>query len=146
MIPIPVLLANWKLIAFGAVALAVGGYVWYCERSKDQLAASKAIAEQQAIQNAKQAYRDLKNKERADENYERRINRLRADVKRLRDSSASLLPPAPSGSPSPERACFDRTQLDAALRKFAGGASELVGEGAAAVEGLDVAKEWAGGL
>jgi hypothetical protein len=140
---IPLLVANWRVIALGLVVLAVGGYVWSCERAKDKLVAQKVIAEQQAVENAKQAFRDLKNKERADEEYERRINRLRADVKRLRDASSSLLPPAPAGTPSPERACFDRADLDRALSDFARGAADLVGEGAAAVEGLDTAKGWA---
>ena len=144
MIPIPFLLANWKLIAIGLLAAAVGAYVWHCERAKDRLAASIAIAEQQAVQNAKQALRDLKNKERSDENLQRNLGRLRADVVRLRNASASVLPAAPTGAGDPQRACFDRAQLDDALRRFAGGAAELVGEGAAAVEGLDSLKDWAG--
>lgn len=144
MIPIPFLLANWKLIAIGLLAAAVGMYVWHCERAKDKLAQSIAIAEQQAVENAKQAMRDLKNKERADENYQRNITRLRADVKRLRNASASLVPPAPAGSPSPERACFDRADLDAAIRGYREGILGLLEEGGAAIEGLDEARRWAG--
>lgn len=142
MIPIPFLLANWKLIAIGLLAAAVGMYVWHCERAKDKLAQSIAIAEQQAVENAKQAMRDLKNKERADENYQRNITRLRADVKRLRNASASLVPPAPAGSPSPERACFDRGAIDTALRAFTDGVAGLIEEGDAAIIGLDEAKAW----
>lgn len=151
MIPIPLLLANWRLIALGAALLGVGGYVWMCERAKDELVASKAIAEQQAVQNAKQAFRDLKAKERSDENYERRIARLAVDLERLRNASPSNLPtaaPGPAGTPT---VTFDRSELDAALRSYrdevARGRAEIrgiVGEGAAAVEALDTAKEWAG--
>lgn len=130
-------------IVTGVITVAAGTYVWHCEEVKEEAVRAEAIAEQRSRQNALQALRDLKAKERADEEYERRIGRLRADVKRLRDASASVLPPAPSGSPSPERACFDRAELDLALRRFSEGAAELVGEGAEAVEGLDTAKEWA---
>lgn len=140
---IPLLLANWRLVALGLILAAVGGYVWSCERAKDKLAASVAIAEQQARENAKQALRDLKAKERADENYERRISRLNADIGRLRNASADLLPPTSASSPSDERACFDRADLNRALSDFARGAADLVGEGQKAVEGLDTAKEWA---
>ena len=147
---IPILLANWRLVALGLIVAAVGGYIWSCERAKDTLAAQKAIAEQQARENAKQALRDLKNKERADENYERRISRLNTDIGRLRNASASNLPtvsPGPSGTPT---VTFDRAELNAALRSYrdevARGRAEIrgiAGEGAAAVEGLDTAKEWA---
>lgn len=145
MIPIPFLLGNWKLIAVGLLAVTVGMYVWHCERAKNKLAASIALAEQQAVENAKQALRDLKNKERVDENYIRNVTRLRADVKRLRNASASLVPPAPAGSPSPERACFDRADLTAAIRSYREGVLGLLEEGGAAVEGLDEARRWAGG-
>jgi len=145
-IPVPLLLANWRVIALGVALLAVGGYVWSCERAKANLAEAHAIAERQAVENAKQALRDIKAKERADENYERRLARLTIDVRRLRDASASLLPAAAPGSADPERACFERAELDAALRAFATGAAGLIGEGAAAIEGLDSAKEWAGSL
>ena len=140
---IPILLANWRLVALGLIVAAVGGYIWSCERAKDTLAAQKAIAEQQARENAKQALRDLKNKERADENYERRISRLNADLGRLRDASSGLVPSAAPGSPSDERACFDRADLNRALSDFARGAADIAGEGQKAVEGLDTAKEWA---
>ena len=137
------LTGNWRLIGIGLLVLAVGGYVVHCEHAKAELAKAKAIAEQQLRENAKQALRDQKAKERSDENYRRNIARLSADLKRLRDSRASLLPPAPAGTSRPDLACFDRAELDAALRKYRAGVLDLVGEGAAAVDGLDEAKAWA---
>jgi curved DNA-binding protein CbpA len=147
-IPIP---PSW--IALGIVTVAAGLYVAHCEHVKSERDKADAVASLQERQNALQALRDLKAKERADEDYERRISRLRADVKRLRESSASQLPssaPGPSGAPT---ATFDRSELDAALRSYrdevARGRAEIrgiVGEGAEAVEGLDTAKIWAQGL
>lgn len=140
---IPLLLANWRLIAAGLVAVAVGGYILHCEHVKTELAASVAIAEQQQKENAKTALRDQTNKERSDENYARNISRLNADLGRLRNASPRVLPAAAPGAANPDRACFDRTELSAALRGYREGVLGLVGEGAAAVEGLDESKAWA---
>lgn len=141
---IALLLGNWKLILIGLVVAAVSGYVLHCEHVKAELSASVAIAEQQQRENAKTALRDLKNKERSDENYARNISRLNTDLGRLRNAGPRGLPPAAPGSANPDRACFDRTELSAALRVYREGVLGLVGEGAAAVEGLDTAKSWAG--
>lgn len=129
-------------IVYGLIALAVGGYVLHCEHVKRELASAKAVAEQQVRENAKQALHDLKSKERSDENYKRNIARLSADLKRLRSDRASLVPAAPASTARPDLACFDRAELDAALRSYREGVIGLVGEGAAAIDGLDEAKAW----
>lgn len=138
----PLLLANWRLIGMALMLLGVGGYVLHCEHVKKNWAEAKAIAERQNAENAKQAHRDLLNKERSDENYKRDMARLAADLKRLRNSRPSLLPPAAPGAADPDRACFSRADLTSALQRYRDGVVELLGEGAAAVEGLDEAKEW----
>lgn len=140
---IALLLANWKLILIGLVVAAVGGYVLHCERAKTGLAASVAIAEQQQRENAKTALREQANKERSDENYARNISRLNSDLVRLRNARPGVLPAAAPGAANPDRACFDRTELSAALRNYREGVLGLVGEGATAVEGLDESKAWA---
>jgi hypothetical protein len=140
MIPIS---PSW--IVAGVVVLAAGGYVLHCEHVKKNWAEAAAIAQRQTAENAKQVLRDVKSKERSDENYTRNIARLRADVKRLRDSSASILPAAPASAPDPDRICFARPELDAALRAYRAGVLGLLEEGAAAVGGLDEAKAWARG-
>lgn len=139
------LLSNWRLLFSIGVGLAVFGYVWHCQHVKAELAAAAAIAEQQLRQNEAKAQRDITNKERSDENYERNIARLRADLQRLRDTRPSLLPAPAPGTESPDRISFDRAELDAALRRYRVGVLEVVGEGAAAVEGLDESKAWARG-
>ena len=137
------LLANWRLVGMAAVLLFVGGYVLHCERVKSNWAEAKAIAHRQDAENAKQALRDLKNKERSDENYQRNITRLAADVKRLRDARPSLLPAPAPGATDPERICFDRTDLSSALLRYREGVLGVLTEGAKAVEGLDEVKAWA---
>jgi hypothetical protein len=135
-LPIP---ASW--IVAGVLVLAAGAYVWHCEGVKDDMVRAEAIAQQQAAENARKALEALKAKERADENYTRNLDRLRADVKRLRDSRPSVLPPAAPTARDPERACFSRPELDAALRRFVEGAAGLVAEGDEARLGLDAAKQ-----
>jgi hypothetical protein len=141
----PLLFANWRVIVLGIAVMAVAGYVLHCEHVKSELAASIAIAKQQEVENAKKALRDIKKKELADENYENRIARLNASLKRLRDSGGSLTPAAPAGAEHPDRITFDRALFDRALRDYEGAVQGLLGEGAAAVEGLDTAKSWVKG-
>src|SRR5687768_1846099 len=78
---LPKVPVTWIIV--GVAALAAGGYIWHCERTKNLWAEAQAIAQRQNAENAKQAHRDLLNKERSDENYQRNLARLRADVKRL---------------------------------------------------------------
>lgn len=104
----------------------------------------KAAAQEQEARTKAAIDLAQKDKDRSDANHKRTITRLERDVKRLRDSTrTSVVPPAAPGSPSPERACFDRPELDRALRGFIDGTSRIAEEGAEAVVGLDTAKEWA---
>lgn len=140
---IGLLLGNWRLIAIGLAVMAVWGYILHCERVKTQWAEAKAIAQRQSAENAKQALRDLKNKERSDENYQRNIARLRADVGRLRDSRPVILPATGSSPEGLDQACYDRADFVAEIRKYRAGVIGLLGEGAEAVEGLNEARNWA---
>ena len=112
---------------------------------KANMAVIKALGEQ-AEQEAKAKDEQNKlNKEKADRENAKLRDRLNATAVRLRNASAnqSFLPPTPAGSRSPETACFARADLDAALRNFSRGFSELAIEGEQAVIDLDTAKEWA---
>lgn len=147
MISLPV---DWKVILIGIAALAIGIYVWHCESSKTELAQVAAIGRAANAENAKRALRDQQAKERADENHERRLARLRADVQRLRNASPSALPTATASPTSAADACYVRAELDAALRSYrervAEGRArlrELAAECGAIAEGLDEAKNWA---
>jgi hypothetical protein len=78
---------------------------------------------------------------------------LRSDIKRLRGerdqarAGSSIVPAAAHGAANPETACFDRPELERALRGFidqiAAGTRILVDEGSQATIDLDSAKLWA---
>lgn len=91
---------------------------------------------------------DKRNKERVDREYQTTIAGLAADVKRLRDDRArsGYVPAAPAGSRSPDLACFDRAELEQALRRFDEEVTGLFAEGDADAVGLNVARSWAAGI
>lgn len=139
-------------IVSGLVVVAAAAYAIHCESAKAALAETAALGRAQDEANAKKSLRDMKAKERSDENHQRNLSRLAADVKRLRDDRPSLLPTASTAPAGAVRACYDRAEFDSALREYrdevARGRAEtreLIGEGAKAIEGLDTAKVWAAG-
>ena len=71
--------------------------------------------------------------------------RFNDDVKRLRDTNTSRrsVPEAPTNSVKPHLACFDRAELDAAIRSFTGEIGEIAVKGESCTIDLNNAKEWA---
>lgn len=69
----------------------------------------------------------------------------RAATERLRKSrpSGDIVPAAATGASDPDRACFDRAQLERALRSLDAGVSQLVDEGDQVALRLKLAVEWA---
>jgi hypothetical protein len=66
-----------------------------------------------------------------------------AELNRLRKlAGRSLVPAAPAAAVRADLACFDRAELDTAIRSFVAGIVELVGEGEQATLDLDTAKRW----
>ena len=53
---------------------------------------------------------------------------------------------APAGSRSVDLACFDRAELEQALRDFDTAIQGLVDQGSADAVGLNVARRWAAGI
>ena len=83
----------------------------------------------------------------SDNEYKKRFVNLNGRIdsltKRLRTQpGGSVLPPVATNAPSPERACFDRPQLDRALRDFTAETAGLVGEGDKVRLKLDTAIQW----
>lgn len=116
-------------------------YAGFVATSKAEGEAAKKLADAQAAE-------DKRKKESSDHEYQMRIASLAADNQRLRDARArsGYVPAAPAGSRSPGLACFDRADLESALRRLDAGISGLVGEGDADAVGLNVARSWAGGI
>ena len=91
---------------------------------------------------------DKLKKEQSDEEYSTKISALAADNERLRHkrSSGSFVPAASTNARNPGLACFDRTELERAIRSFDSGLQGLVDKGSADTIGLDTARRWAASI
>lgn len=116
-------------------------YDGFVETTKAEGEAAKKLAEAQAAE-------DKRKKESSDHEYETTIASLRADVKRMRDdrTRGRFVPAAPAGSRNPGIACFDRAELEQAIRRLDSGVSGLLEQGDADAVGLNTARAWAGGI
>lgn len=123
---------GWRL---GAIQSELDGFV-------DTVKAKGEAAQMLKLAQEKQ---DKFNKERTDAEVKDNLDRLRADNKRLRDVRAGsrFVPSTASPTSSPDRACFDRTQLESAIRILDSEVSGLVDQGSEAVVNLNAAKDWA---
>ena len=145
----------WALAALFALGLASGaGGAWWVQGLRlDALqakydgfvATTKAEGEAAKKLAEAKAKADRQLKESSDHEYETTIASLRADVKRMRDDRARsrFVPAAPAGSRSVGLACFDRAELEQALRRFDEGVTGIIGEGDADAVGLNSARGWA---
>lgn len=113
-------------------------YDQFAATVKVQGEAAKLIADVQAT-------KDKHAKETSDRDYQTTIANLRDDVKRMRNarSRSDFLPATTASSGSSRLACFDRIELEQALRRLDDGVSGLVEEGDANTIALNVAREWA---
>lgn len=109
------------------------------------VATTKLAGEQAKKEAQKQTAADKRNKERSDAENKRTTDALRDATKRLRDARAvgSYVPPAPAGAVRPDLACFDRAELERAIRGFDAGIQGLVDEGSQATLDLNTARQWA---
>jgi len=105
----------------------------------------KAKGDAAAAEAARIDAENAKRKEKADAERKRLLSANADLAARLRDARAGrgYVPEAAPGSASPDRAAFNRAELDGALRRLDAGVSGLIAEGDAARLGLDSAREWA---
>ena len=84
-------------------------------------------------------------KQKADDENKVTIAQLNADIVRLRNSRSSrgYVPSTPTSSDRPDLACFDRGELEQAIRQLDDGVSGLLAEGDASALNLNTAKLWA---
>lgn len=143
------LLARLAALAIAIGAIYITGWVRGHHSAELDFAAYKTkvetLGEEQAKHNAEVIQANNARKEKSDAIYRTRIAGLTADLGKLRNSaSASSLPaPAPDSRCPPEWACFDRQELDAAIRDFTRETAELVGTGEEVRLRLTTAIEWA---
>ena len=144
----------WALAALFALGLesGTGGDWWVQGLRLDALQAFVATTKAQGEAAKKladaAAAEDKRKKESSDHEYETTIASLRADVKRMRDDRArsGFVPAAPAGSRNPGIACFDRAELEQAIRRLDSGVSGLIEQGDADAVGLNVARSWAASI
>lgn len=134
-------------LAGGSAAWTVQGWRLDAVQSKFDGFVATAKAQGEAAQTLKlaQEKKDKLNKEKIDAEVKRSLDRLRADNQRLRQQrpGGSFVPSTASAAGSPDRACFDRAQLESAVRVLDSEVSGLVEQGSEAVTKLDFAKAWA---
>lgn len=157
-------LMGWAALAAGVVilALSVALKVQSSRLESEQqahvatqakfagfVAETKRLGDEAKAKADAQAKADKQAKEKTDASYKSDLANLADAYRRLRDSRAgaggSILPAPEAGSRSPERASFNRAELDLALRNFDTGVAGIVEEGDKARIGLDAAKRWAAG-
>ena len=91
---------------------------------------------------------DAENKAKK-EKIDRENRKLRADNVRIAGelrqyrASRSYVPEAAPGARNPDRASFDRAELESAIQRLDAGVSGIVAEGDAARIDLNAAREWA---
>lgn len=148
MIPIPVAYKALGVVVLAASLVAYGHHLGY-QGEHDKFVAFKAQVKVlgEAAQKAaiKQVAADKVKKENADHENQITIAGLRTDVKRMRDSRASshYVPSTTSSTQRPDLACFDRAELESAIRIFDLGVQGLVDKGSEATINLNTAKAWA---
>ena len=145
----PFLLANWRWVLIGSLILSTGLFFKLWREDVRAFTAYKievaALGKAAEMEKARIEESNKLNKERTDAENQRTLDTLRADVKRLRLARAgrSFLPAATATAKSPDRACFDRAELESAIRDFDRGVASLIDEGDEARVNLDTAKKWA---
>jgi hypothetical protein len=89
--------------------------------------------------------RDKKLKESVDRENKRLRDSNTTLARQLRESRSgrSFVPPAPTGSASPNVATFDRAELESAIQRLDERVSGIIEKGDQAVIDLDSAKRWA---
>lgn len=87
-------------------------------------------------------------KEQSDAENNRSSAGTAADAHQLRDarSRGNFVPLKPPGAGSPDRACFDRAELEQAIQRLDDEVSRLFAKGDQAVIDLNTAKRWHAGL
>ena len=148
LVPMP-----YRLLALALLAAAIFGYGWLkgANHVEAKFAAFQAevAAEGRASQKLAEARiaTERARKDESDAKYKTASANLRATTERLRkyaDTPGYIMPrTAPDTGIVEARACFDQRAIDDAIRAFATGTANLIGEGEEMRLRLDNAIQWA---
>jgi hypothetical protein len=142
-------MTGWLLV-FCGLTVAFGGLQTHRLKAEKREHAEfraqvKAVGEAQEKRTQETIARNQKAKESADA----QVKRLTAANKSLADSllnarsSSGYLPRPAPGSASPDRACFDRAELESAIAQLDAGLSGIAGKGDEARIAIDGLRDWA---
>ena len=145
-------------IVAGLVLFVVGTYLGYTyQKAKTDLVKAQfsGFVEQTKII-GKQAQKNAIEKEKSDQAIKEKVDvenirissAIRVDARQLRDarSRGNFVPIKPTGSGSPETACFNRAKLEQAIQRLDDRISGIIERCDDAVVGLDTAKRWSSSL
>lgn len=153
----------WRLIVYGGLILAAMGWTAYevygheerkVQAVKDELATFKGGVAALGLAAEKRTKEEnaasLKRKQDADKENADSARRDTALIASLRAAAAKrtngrFVPSAPATSRSPNLACFDRPELESAIRGLVGEVRGLVDEGSKSALDLNTARIWAAG-
>jgi hypothetical protein len=146
-------LTGYAIIAAGVLFALMSAGLWIqtkrLERYASFAASVKAEGEAAKARAKQRELQDFLNKERADGAYMVEIDGLRDRLKRLRSGAGgggNAVPASPGGSSCPQgQACFDRAELERALRGLLAEVRGIVDEGSQIEAALKTAREWARG-
>jgi hypothetical protein len=141
----------YRILALALLAASLFGYGFlkgaqhgeaklaaFTEQVKSEGIKAQAMADARVVA-------DRQRKEASDASYTKALVLLSADANRMRnDAGSSSVPARPADTRCPETwACFDRAELDTALRRFTTDTAGIASEGAAITLRLETAIRWA---
>jgi len=149
MFPISAWIALGAALIIGGLGIALKVQTSRLDAVKTEYAAFRAqVAAEGKIAQAKTDARiavDKLKMEKSNADHAKNAAALNATIKRLRNArpGSSFVPTTATAATSTDRACFDRPQLERAIRDFDTGVQGLVDEGSQVTVDLNTAKEWA---
>lgn len=133
---------GYAALAFVGVVVFAGVQTHRLRGAHDTIATMKAVAKAQEEANKLKAQKDAALAKEKDNERNRRYAALDTRYKRLLDSNTNILPAVSPSSPSPERACFARAELERALERFVADTAGIALTGDRAITDLNIGKEW----
>lgn len=141
-----ILLSPWFWLAAMSAVAAFLGHGWLGEHDARIAFQSsvEALGKEQERRTKDRIAYDKLNKEKTDAQISGDRTRIRSLGRELLDArSRSGYLPAPTGSTTnPDRACFDRAELERAFQQLDAGVQGLLGEGDEARAVINRLKEW----
>lgn len=137
------------LLVFSGMAVAIKVQSSRLEACKLEYASFQEQVRAKGVAAQKEAKRIETENNAKKEKIDRENKRLRADNVRIAGelrnarSRSRFVPEAAPGARNPDRATFDRAELESAIQRLDAGVSGIVAEGDAARIDLDAAREWA---